>query len=33
MTKVVVFMGSPRKKGNVDTILDEIIRGVNDNGA
>lgn len=32
MAKIVAFMGSPRKKGNVDTILDEIIRGVNDNG-
>ncbi|HBH3653480.1 TPA: flavodoxin family protein [Clostridioides difficile] len=31
MVKVLAFMGSPRKKGNVDTILDEIIKGVNDN--
>ena len=31
MRKIVVFMGSPRKKGNVDTILDEIINGANKN--
>ncbi len=33
MAKIVVFMGSPRKKGNVDTILDEIIKGANENNA
>ncbi|CEN23929.1 flavodoxin family protein [Paraclostridium sordellii] len=31
MTKIIAFMGSPRKNGNVDTILDEIIKGANDN--
>lgn len=31
MAKIVAFMGSPRKKGNVDTILDEIIKGANKN--
>lgn len=31
MTKIVAFMGSPRKNGNVDTILDEIIKGVSSN--
>lgn len=31
MAKIVVFMGSPRKNGNVDTILDEIIKGANEN--
>jgi multimeric flavodoxin WrbA len=31
MNKIVAFMGSPRKKGNVDTIIDEIIKGVNAN--
>lgn len=31
MAKIVAFMGSPRKNGNVDTILNEIIKGVNKN--
>ncbi|WP_250673273.1 flavodoxin family protein (plasmid) [Paraclostridium ghonii] len=31
MTKVVAFIGSPRKRGNVDTIIGEIIKGANNN--
>ena len=33
MAKIVVFMGGPRKNGNVDTILNEIIKGANKNNA
>ena len=28
MTKVVAFIGSARKKGNIDTIVDEMLKGV-----
>lgn len=31
MAKIVAFVGSPRKKGNVDTIIDELIKGANKN--
>lgn len=31
MSKIVAFVGSPRKKGNVDTIIDTIIKGANEN--
>lgn len=33
MKKVVAFVGSPRKNGNVSTIVNEILRGAVDNGA
>ena len=33
MVKIVAFMGSPRKNGNVDIILNEIIKGANENNA
>ena len=31
MAKIVAFIGSPRKNGNVDTIINEIIKGINSN--
>ena len=33
MKKVVIFNGSPRKDGNITTILDTIAQGVRDTGA
>ncbi|WP_300381132.1 hypothetical protein [Clostridium sp.] len=32
MAKVVASIGSPRKNGNVDTIVKEILNGVETNG-
>ena len=29
---IVALMGSPRKNGNTDMLLDEMIRGAEDNG-
>lgn len=31
MSKIIAFVGSPRKNGNVDTIINEIIKGANKN--
>ena len=33
MKKVVIFNGSPRMDGNINTILDTIAKGVRDTGA
>lgn len=33
MTKIVVFMGSPRKKGNTDLLADAFIKGAEAQGA
>ena len=30
MTKVLIFNGSPRKKGNTSTLIKECVRGIND---
>lgn len=32
MTKVLIFNGSPRKKGNTATLIKECVRGINDSG-
>lgn len=31
MSKLIAFVGSPRKNGNIDTVVKEIIRGAGDN--
>ncbi|MHC1747256.1 MAG: NAD(P)H-dependent oxidoreductase [Cellulosilyticaceae bacterium] len=28
MKRVLVFIGSPRKRGNTDTVVNEIIKGI-----
>lgn len=33
MAKVVAFIGSARKKGNIDTIVDEMLKGAGENNA
>ncbi len=30
--KIIAFLGSPRKEGNTELLLKEVIRGVNDSG-
>ncbi|MBU5484336.1 flavodoxin family protein [Clostridium sp. MSJ-11] len=32
MKKVVAFVGSPRKNGNIDTLVNEILKGSTENG-
>ena len=31
MSKLIAFIGSPRKNGNIDTIVKEVIKGANEN--
>lgn len=33
MIKIVAFVGSPRKNGNVDTIIQKILDGATSNNA
>lgn len=32
MTKILIFNGSPRKKGNTSVLIEECIRGIKDSG-
>ena len=31
MSKLIAFVGSPRKNGNIDTVVKEVIRGATEN--